>query len=165
MADEIRAYIAGFLDGDGCIMAQLIRRRGYRFGFQVRASVVFFQHQSHNEILRWLKQQLGYGYIRDRSDGMSEYTIVGLREVEEILLSLGPYLRVKKELAKEVLEIIRSHPARMTAEHLLLLSEMVDQTARFNYSKRRSNTRAVVSSYLQLSSLVPVETSGRQQPS
>ena len=160
MADETRAYMAGFLDGDGCVMAQLVRRAGYRFGFQVRTSVVFFQHHSHQEILCWLKSELGYGYIRRRNDGMCEYTIVGLKEVEEVLTSLIPYLRLKRELAQEVLEIIRAHPPRMTAQHLLLLSEKVDATARFNYSKRRSNTQAVVKDFLQLSRLVPVETSG-----
>ena len=72
---EVWAYMAGFLDGDGCIMAQLVRRNGYRLGFQVRASIVFYQHQSHKEILFWLKGQLGYGYIRDRNDAMCEYAI------------------------------------------------------------------------------------------
>ena len=160
MADETRAYIAGFLDGDGCIMAQLVRRHGYRFGFQVRASVVFFQHRSHQDILFWLKSELSYGYIRERSDGMCEYTIVGFKEVETVLTGLIPHLRVKRELAQAVLEIIRAHPPRMTAVHLLLLSERVDATARFNYSKRRTNTVATVRDYLRLSGLVPVETSG-----
>ena len=160
MADETRAYIAGFLDGDGCIMAQLVRRHGYRFGFQVRASVVFFQHRSHQDILFWLKSQLDYGYIRERSDGMCEYTIVGFKEVETVLTELIPHLRVKRELAQAVLEIIRAHPLRMTAEHLLLLSERVDATARFNYSKRRTNTVTTVRDFLRLSGLVPVETSG-----
>ena len=157
---EVWAYIAGFLDGDGCIMAQLVRRNGYRLGFQVRASIVFYQHHSHKEILFWLKGRLGYGYIRDRNDAMCEYTIVGLREVEEVLTSLAPYLRVKKQLANAVLEIIKLHPSRMTPDELLLLSEKVDATARFNYSKRRSNTYTRVNDFLRLAGLVPVETEG-----
>jgi hypothetical protein len=160
LPDEVRAYIAGFLDGDGCIMAQLVRRHGYRLGYQVRASIVFYQHQSHKEILFWLKRQLGYGYIRDRNDAMSEYTIVGLREVEEVLTSLAPHLRLKKALAHAVLEIIEQHPARMTASDLIALSEQVDATARFSYSKRRSNTGARVKDFLRLAGLVPVETEG-----
>ena len=35
------AYIAGFLDGDGCIMLQLVPRKGYVLGYQIRASIVF----------------------------------------------------------------------------------------------------------------------------
>lgn len=32
-------YWAGFLDGDGSIFAQLIPRKDYKWGFQVRVSV------------------------------------------------------------------------------------------------------------------------------
>ena len=78
MSNEEKAYIAGFLDGDGCIMAQLVRRKDYIYGYQVRVSIVFYQKQVHQEILSWLKTKLNYGYIRQRNDGMAEYTIVGL---------------------------------------------------------------------------------------
>ena len=37
------AYIAGFLDGDGSIFFQLIRKNDYRLGFQIRPSVAFYQ--------------------------------------------------------------------------------------------------------------------------
>jgi hypothetical protein len=37
------AYVAGFLDGDGSIFFQLIRKRDYRLGFQIRSSVAFYQ--------------------------------------------------------------------------------------------------------------------------
>ena len=43
MNDEEKSYIAGFLDGDGSIMAQLVKRKGYKLGFQVRTSIVFYQ--------------------------------------------------------------------------------------------------------------------------
>ncbi len=41
MSDEDKAYIAGFLDGDGSIMAQLVFRKDYRLGYQIRVSIVF----------------------------------------------------------------------------------------------------------------------------
>jgi intein-encoded DNA endonuclease-like protein len=103
VSNEEKAYIAGFLDGDGCVMAQLVRRKDYIYGYQVRVSVVFYQKDSHKEILSWLKRKLGYGYIRHRNDGMVEYTIVGLKEVKEILNVLYPYVRLKKVLARRVL--------------------------------------------------------------
>ncbi len=56
--DEVKAYIAGFLDGDGCIMAQLVRRKDYIYGYQIRTSIVFYQKSSHEDILFWLKEQL-----------------------------------------------------------------------------------------------------------
>jgi hypothetical protein len=161
MTDEEKAYIAGFLDGDGSIMAQLVSRKDYKLGYQIRVSVVFYQKTNHHDFLVWLKEQLGYGYLRLRKDGMSEYTIVGLREVEQVLTLLFPFLRLKKALAKDVLKIIASHPPqrKITARQLIKLSELVDKTAAFNYSKKRTNTSVEVKAFLQASGVfVPVET-------
>lgn len=159
MSDEVAAYIAGFLDGDGSIMAQLVRRKDYKLGYQIRVSIVFYQKRNHNEILFWLKEQLHYGYIRDRNDGMTEYTIVGLTEVEQILQLLQDKLRLKKRLAHDVLKLIRLHPKKMTAKKLIVLAEAADKTAEFNYSKKRTITALVVQAYLNDNKLFPVETS------
>lgn len=159
MSDEVRAYIAGFLDGDGSIMAQLVRRKDYKLGYQIRVSIVFYQKTSHQEILFWLKEQLQHGYIRNRNDGMTEYAIVGLTEVEQVLKLLQDNLRLKKTLAKEVRRLIRLHPQKMTARKLLTLAKIVDKTAEFNYSKKRTITTLVVSQFLNDNKLFPVETS------
>ena len=37
------SYIAGFLDGDGSIYAQIVRRSDYRLKFQIRVCIAFFQ--------------------------------------------------------------------------------------------------------------------------
>lgn len=151
MSNEEKAYIAGFLDGDGSIMAQLISRKDYKLGYQIRVSCVFYQKTTHQKHLLWLKEQLGYGYLRIRNDGMSEYTIVGLREVEHVLTLLYPFLRLKKALARDVLVIIKQHPSqrKMTASKLISLSRLVDKTASFNYSKKRTITSAVVIAFLR----------------
>ena len=158
MRNEEKAYIAGFLDGDGCLMAQLVRRKDYIYGYQIRVSLVFYQKQNHQEILVWLKGRLKDGYIRQRNDGMAEYTIVGLKEVEKTLRLLYPHLRLKKVLARRVLKLIKVHPTKMTPQNLLRLSKLVDDTASFNYSKKRSNTCETVKSFLQNANLFPVET-------
>ena len=151
MKNEEKAYIAGFLDGDGSIMAQLVFRKDYKLGYQIRVSIVFYQKTTHQNQLFWLKEQLGYGYIRVRNDGMSEYTIVGLREVSLVLILLYPFLRLKKELAKEVLSLIKLHPSsrKMTASKLISLSKLVDKTAEFNYSKKRTVTSESVINFFQ----------------
>ncbi len=43
LLEERTNNLAGFLDGDGCINAQIIKRSGYRLGFQIRVSITFFQ--------------------------------------------------------------------------------------------------------------------------
>ena len=159
MSNEEKAYIAGFLDGDGCIMAQLVRHKDYVYGFQIRVSIVFYQKRTHQEILSWLKSKLDYGYIRLRNDGMAEYTIVGPKEVREVLKLLVPYLRLKKILAKQVIELIDQLPKKMTIAELLRLSVLVDQTATFNYSKKRTNNSEALKIFLKDKNLFPVETS------
>ena len=158
MRNEEKAYIAGFLDGDGCLMAQLVRRKDYIYGYQIRVSLVFYQKQNHQEILVWLKGKLKDGYIRQRNDGMAEYTIVGLKEVEKTLRLLYPYLRLKKVLARRVLKLIKVHPTKMTPRKIFRLSKLVDETASFNYSKKRSNTSKTIKVFLQNANLFPVET-------
>lgn len=135
-----KAYISGFLDGDGCIMFQLVFRKDYVYGYQVRASIVFYQKTDHRDHLEWIKGRLKYGYIRDRTDGMTEYTIVGLRSVQEILQMLEPYLRLKKPHAARAFEIFRILPKRFTPTSLLAVGTLVDSFKELNYSKRRTNT-------------------------
>jgi len=76
-------------------------------------SVVFYQKSNHQEILSWLKSMLKVGYVRHRNDGMTEYTIVGLKEVKEVLTLLYPFLRLKKVLAQEVLKLIQNYPEKI----------------------------------------------------
>ena len=93
---------------------------------------------------------------------MAEYAIVGFKEVKKVLRLLCPYLRLKKVLARRVLALIRSHPGKMTAEELVRLSKLVDQTASFNYSKKRTHTCETIKCFLEKANLFPVETESPQ---
>lgn len=159
---EELAYIAGFLDGDGCIMLQLINRKDYKLGYQIRASIVFYQKTEKREFLSWLKTIFKVGYIRDRKDNISEYTIVGVNPVKKVLFLLLPYLRLKKEQAILALSVLSKMPGSgrdMKPELLLSLSCKVDEFARLNYSKRRTNISSKVREFLELHRLLnPVET-------
>ena len=161
------AYIAGFLDGDGCIMLQLVSRKDYILGYQIRASIVFYQKQKYRSFLEEIKEKLKYGYIRERNDGIVEYTIVGFEPVKKILTLLYPYLKLKKQQAKLALEVIEKIPkevrlpkrTKLSAELLMELSYEVDKFASLNYSKRRTNTSAQVKEFLISHNLLnPVET-------
>jgi len=41
------AYIAGFLDGDGSLMTQIVKNESYKYGYSIRISIVFFQKTSN----------------------------------------------------------------------------------------------------------------------
>ena len=161
MTNEELAYIAGFLDGDGCIMLQMIYRKDYLLGYQIRASVVFYQKQRNSTLLEWLKQVWKSGYIRNRNDGMCEYTVVGPKPVATLLTALYPYLRLKKQQATVALAVLAKMPdGRLMKPNILYsLAKEVDQFAEFNYSKRRTNTSQQVKEFLVSHNLLdPVET-------
>lgn len=157
MTNEELSYIAGFLDGDGCIMLQLVFRHDYVLGYQIRASVVFYQDIRNRYFLEWLKSKLKFGYIRNRNDGMSEYTIVGVSEVSQILKLFKPYLRLKKKqvaLAEKVLKQMPGKGNKLTPKKLLKLSKLVDGFSKLDYSKRRTNTSKKVEEFLRLHNLL-----------
>ena len=106
MIETTKAYIAGFLDGDGSIFFQLVKKDDYRFGYQVRASLVFYQKSQNIKILNWLKNKLRTGYIRTRKDGMVEYSIVGHSEVFRVISLVKDRLILKKSQAKLALRIV-----------------------------------------------------------
>ncbi len=162
MTSEELSYIAGFLDGDRCVMLQLVYRDDYVLGYQIRASIVFYQKQQKRNFLEWLKGKLQYGYIRERNDGMCEYTIVGREPVSSLLKFLLPYLRLKKKQAELALAVLDKMPGignKINPKLLITLAEEVDKFAYLNYSKKRTNTSSVVKDFLESRNLLDsVET-------
>lgn len=130
-------YIAGFLDGDGCINAQIVKRSDYKLKFQIRVYVSFFQKTKHHWFLIWLFEKCQYGVIRKRNDGMSEYTITGCDPVYNILKELEPVVRIKKPQLKLVLRIIKDLPKAKDPQTFIALCENVDRFEQLNFSKVR----------------------------
>jgi hypothetical protein len=46
ISDLKLAYLAGFIDGDGCIDGQIINSKDYKRKFKLQVSVVIFQKSS-----------------------------------------------------------------------------------------------------------------------
>jgi len=155
ISEKIKAYLAGFLDGDGCIMYQLIRRKDYRYGFEIRASIVFYQKSQNYKHLERLKNLLKRGYLRNRKDGMTEYTIVGLKPVIEVLKVLEPYSILKKEHIKTARMINRLLEGKFNLKKFIKASELVDKFQSLNYSKKRKNTSEKLKDYLKEHKLYP----------
>ena len=159
MNETIRAYIAGFLDGDGSVFFQLVRRSGYVYGYQVRASLCFYQNTKNKEGLLWLKEQLGSGYIRDRTGSMSDMAIVGYAEVKRVLLLVRPYVVFKKPQVEQALILLDTLKPKLTPQEFLEIAKNVDSFAALNYSKKKQINAACVEAYLNsMGLLVPVTT-------
>jgi len=151
---EDLAYIAGFLDGDGSIISQIVKEDKYIYKFKIRISIVFFQKTKNKWILLWLKDILKYGYIRDRNDGMSEYTIISADPVKTLLQKLRDYIKLKKNLVNLVLKIIEDKKNIKSVEDFIEVCKLVDLTINLTYSKRRVITTEYVKEYLQNNKLL-----------
>lgn len=130
------AYIAGFLDGDGSIYVRAKPNSAYRYGFQIAPYVAFFQSSQESNFPN-LMQQIGFGKMRIRKDGMYEFTIGKHEELELFLESVLPYLQLKKSQAVLMLEILAFKKQVITAKDFATLLEMIEQFRTLNYSKKR----------------------------
>lgn len=137
-------YLAGFIDGDGCILAQIVKRNEYKNLFQIRVSIVLFQKTiRHWFLLEWLNK-LKVGSLRKRNDSMSELAIVNTAAVKILLLQLLPYLQIKKATAKLVIEIIDKLDQVKDRSDFLEVCKLVDKIAEFTDSKKRTITSDTV---------------------
>ena len=142
-ADLDLAYLAGFIDGDGCILAQLVRRTGYKYKYQVKVSVTMYQKSVRHWFLLELQNEIG-GNIRQKESGMSELTVISDEKVKALLIRILPYLRMKKKTAELLLEIIADKEGVVTKSDFIALCKKVDKVAEHTDSRGRKNTAALV---------------------
>lgn len=103
------AYVAGFLDGDGSIMATVERRpERRRFPYRVRIRINFTQHERHRKLIEIIKHFLGdVGAVREvKSHHLVELVIQDRIEVEKTIDRLLPFIVLKERQAKIVLKIL-----------------------------------------------------------
>jgi hypothetical protein len=100
------AYITGFFDGDGRLMAQVKNRRDRPTGWRIMFTICLYQDTRHKEPLEWMRNLLDIGYIHDRKDGISEFRINGYGQVKRILEGMKPFVRFKKKQVSYALSIL-----------------------------------------------------------
>ena len=94
-----------------------------------------------------LQNQLHYGSLRKRPDGMSEYTICERDSVKHCLERLRPYVKIKQRQVKLCLQILNhSSHKQQEPKDFKNLCQLVDEVARCNDSKRRKVTSETVRS-------------------
>ena len=109
---ENALYILGFVDGEGSFNISFKIRKDYTNKVQVYPS--FNISQKEEDILLWIKNQLGCGVIRNRGDGVFYYEVHNLCNLEnEIIPFFKKYkLKTRKKKAfkifSETIEIISS---------------------------------------------------------
>ena len=136
-----RAYIAGFLDADGAIMACIEKHKEKRFGFRVRVALKVTQH--NRGILDWIQRTVHAGAVRANRPGDIRQTydllIRDRGDVRIVLQLLLPYLRAKRKQAQMTLRILDREVKNKT--DLIRNARLADALSRFNIrsKNRRKN--------------------------
>jgi len=157
-------YIAGFLDGDGAIIAQFVTRDDYKWKYQIRISIQFTQHTKRSIYLTKLQQIIGAGSVRHRkpvtdmsnvgilNESVSDYVITANLSVLALLKMLQPYLRIKQKQADLAITLLEQLPlAKNDKVKFIELVDIVDQIAFLNDTKvsKRTLTGAVIKEVLK----------------
>ncbi|OHA19468.1 MAG: hypothetical protein A2836_02265 [Candidatus Taylorbacteria bacterium RIFCSPHIGHO2_01_FULL_45_63] len=145
-----RAYLAGFVDGDGCIMATIERHSEKKFGFRVRVEIKITQKE--NRVLKDLARELKVGCVSSNRAG-TEYTthdwiIRDKNHAKYILEYIQPYSRLKKNQITIALKILKR--AIITKQDLLKNAYLADTLSRFNVrsKNRRKNFVTMIKTHV-----------------
>lgn len=149
ITDQEWAYLSGFLDGDGSLIAQIVKDNNYKFDFTIRVSINFYQKKSrHWFLIKWHKKFKQLGHLRIRNDGMSQLTFVRKDVVLLILNNILPYSMLKRPLIKLLINIIHQKENINSRCDFLKVCELVDKVAELTDSKKRVNTSFKVKEHL-----------------
>src|SRR3989339_1114338 len=132
-----KAYIAGFLDGDGSIYVRLKPNSTYRYGFQVSPYIVLFQSQKEKENFQKICSLIGLGYLRVRKDGILEYIIGKTDGLREFLKIIKPFVILKKRQVALMTEILDKKEKMRNKNDFRKLTDLIDRFRELNYSKKR----------------------------
>ena len=141
-----RAYIAGFLDGDGSLMLQLKKRSDSKRGIRFMTTICFYQDTRHEKTLYWIKKVLGIGYISKRNDGMTELRINGYAQITKILKNLLPFVKFKKiqvnALHKACDILSGTKFSKLSKKQLVKLVDLILVIQNENYVTKKKKTKA-----------------------
>jgi intein/homing endonuclease len=132
-----RAYLAGFLDGDGSIYVQLKPNATYRYRYQVAAYIVLFQSAKDKDKFRELTDLIGFGHTRERNDGILEHIISRIDEIRQMLKIVKPFIVLKRKQVMLMERILDQKERVENAEDFKALAGLVDTFRQLNYSKKR----------------------------
>jgi len=145
-----RAYLAGFIDGDGCIMATIERHREKKFGFRVRVEVKITQKE--NGLLNTLVKELKIGRVRcnriKSSNATYDWIVRDKNDLETILKFIQPYTRQKEQQVIIALKILQT--PIVTKQDLLASAQLADALSSLNVRSkdRRKNFATMIQTHV-----------------
>ena len=139
-----KAYISGFLDGDGSLMLQVKKRSDTSRGYRFMATICLYQDSRHDKDLFWIRDVLQAGYVSKRNDQITELRVNGFKAVATILEDLEPYIRFKKLQAKAMIvacRILEQDIRKLAKQQLIVVLEQILIIQNNNYKAHRKKSR------------------------
>ena len=136
-----RAYLAGFLDGDGSVYVRAKPNASYRFGFQVAPYIVLFQSAKEKKKFKEVCSLIGFGRMRERKDGIVEYVIGRLDDVKKFINLVKPYSVLKRDQIVLLEEILIKKEKIKNEKDFQDLLDLIDAYRTLNYSAKRKKRK------------------------
>ena len=137
ISSTTKAYLAGFLDGDGSVYVRLKPNSTYKYGFQVAPYIVFFQSSKSKGNFEKVCSLINFGYIRERKDGIMEFIISRNEDIKIFLKMVKPYSVMKKQQIALMIEIIDVKEKIKNKKDFEMLMKLINRFQELNYSKKR----------------------------
>ena len=142
--EVLKAYLAGFIDGDGAIMALLERHPAKRLGYRVRVWGKATQRRQSG--VAWLCNELGFGQVR-QSRECWEWLVKDQSHAYWLLQAIRPFARIKAPQITIALRILEHRTESI--EDLQEIAEWADALSLLNVRSRgrRQNTAAMIQGF------------------
>jgi len=139
-AEVERAYLAGLIDGDGCIMATIEKHREKKFGYRIRIELKVTQKESN--LLEWLFQRYQRGRVTQNRSTF-DWIVRDKIDARYLLEFIRPYTKSKREQVDIALQILAMSDS--TRAQLLKMARLADALSKFNVrSKNRRKNYATM---------------------
>ncbi len=92
---EIRSYISGFVDGEGCFSITIQKSGNVKLGIQVIPEFHVSQHQNRTEVLEVIKKELGCGYFKpnDYRNPKDQTSVYVVRNINDLRNKIVPFFK------------------------------------------------------------------------
>jgi hypothetical protein len=134
-------YLAGFLDGDGSIYVRAKPNRTYRYGFQIAPCVALYQSAKNRLLFQEVCSMIGYGSMRERKDGIMEYTITKNDNILSFLKEIKSFAVLKRKQIDLMIRILEKKKNIKNQYDFQRLLDLIGEFGNINYSKKCKQRR------------------------
>jgi len=139
-----RAYLAGFFDADGAIMACIEKHAEKKFRFRVRLFIKITQ--KNRKLLDEFQKELSWGSVR-KNRRVYDYDIRDQQDILSFVNLIFDYSRLKKPQLKYALKILKAKIK--SKEDLMRVASLADALSSYNVRSkaRRKNYTLKIKEY------------------